>query len=85
MLDVTEHVITVAEGLVGTGGLPSEARVDAPHVAIAAVHGMDYLLTWNCRHIANAALRGTIEERCRAAGFEPPTICTPLELPKEEP
>lgn len=85
VLDVTEDVITLAESLTGAGGLPSEARVDALHVAIAAVHGMDYLLTWNCRHIANAALRGTIEERCRAAGFEPPTICTPLELPKEEP
>lgn len=85
VLDVTEEAITLAEGLVGAGGLPLEARVDALHVAIAAVHGMDYLLTWNCRHIANATLRGTIEERCRDAGFEPPTICTPLELPKEEP
>lgn len=55
----------------------------ALHVAMAAVHGLDYLLTWNCRHIANATLRGKIEELCRAAGFEPPTICTPLELPKE--
>lgn len=50
---------------------------------MAAVHGMDYLLTWNCRHIANATLRVKIEELCRDAGFEPPTICTPLELPKE--
>lgn len=84
VLDVTTEVIALAEDLTGAGGLPSEARVDALHVAIAAVHGMD-LLTWNCRHIANATLRGTIEERCRAAGFEPPAICTPLELPKEEP
>ncbi len=85
VLDLTEDVVPLAESLTGVGGLPSEARVDALHVAIAAVHGMDYLLTWNCRHIANAALRGTIEERCRAAGFEPPTICTPFELPREEP
>ena len=84
VLDVTEEIIALAEGLMGSGGLPPAARVDALHVAAAAVHGMDYLLTWNCRHIANATLRGTIEERCRTAGFEPPTICTPLELPKED-
>jgi hypothetical protein len=83
VLDVTEDAIVLAEKLVAGGGLPSKARVDALHVAIAAVNGMDYLLTWNCRHIANAMLRGRIEELCRDAGFEPPAICTPLELPKE--
>ncbi len=83
ILEVTEDAILLAERLIAGGGLPSPARVDALHVAMATVHGMDYLLTWNCRHIANAALRGKIEELCREAGFEPPTICTPLELPKE--
>lgn len=83
VLEVTEDAIVLAGRLIAGGGLPSQARVDALHVAMAAVHGMDYLLTWNCRHIANATLRGKIEELCREAGFEPPTICTPLELPKE--
>jgi hypothetical protein len=83
VLEVTEDAIQLAEQLIAGGGLPSQARVDALHVAMATVHGMDYLLTWNCRHIANAALRGKIEELCREAGFEPPAICTPLELPKE--
>jgi hypothetical protein len=64
------------------GGLPVEAQVDAFHVSIATVHGMDYLLSWNCRHIANASLRGKIEAICRSAGYEPPVICTPLELMK---
>lgn len=73
----------LAEKLVAGGALPSKARVDALHVAVAVVHGMDYLVTWNCRHIANASLRGRIEDLCRAAGFEPPVICTPLELPEE--
>ena len=50
------------------------------HVAIAAVNGMDYLLTWNCRHLANAAIRGKIEDACREAGMQPPIICTPEEL-----
>jgi hypothetical protein len=83
ILDVTEQAILLAEQLIAGGGLPAQARIDALHVAMAAVHGMDYLLTWNCRHIANAALRGKIEGLCREAGVDPPTICTPLELPKE--
>jgi len=83
VLEVTEDAIVLAGRLITGGGLPSQARVDALHVSMAAVHGMHYLLTWNCRHIANATLRGKIEELCREAGFEPPTICTPLELPKE--
>ena len=84
LLDVTEDAISLGEQLVAGGGLPSKARVDALHVAMAAVHGMSYLLTWNCKHIANAAMRGQIEDLCRAAGFEPPIICTPLELAEEQ-
>ena len=83
ILEVTEDAILLAEKLIAGGGLPPQARVDALHVAMAAVHGLDYLLTWNCKHIANATLRGKIEELCREAGFEPPIICTPLELPRE--
>jgi hypothetical protein len=64
--------------------LPERAAVDALHIAVAAVHGMDYLLTWNCTHIANAALRDPIESVCRAHGYEPPAICTPEELLSEE-
>jgi hypothetical protein len=83
LLEVTEDGIVLAENLVAGDALPPKARVDALHVAMAAVHGMDYLLTWNCKHIANASLRGRIEDLCRAAGFEPPIICTPLELLRE--
>ena len=50
------------------------------HIAAAAVHGLDYLVTWNCKHIANPAMRGTIEVVCRAAGYGAPVICTPPEL-----
>jgi hypothetical protein len=60
--------------------LPPKASVDALHIALAAVNGIKFLLTWNCTHIANAALRSPIERICREAGFEPPTICTPQEL-----
>ena len=57
-----------------------KARLDAVHVEIAAVNGMDYLLTGKCRHLANAAIRGKIEAACRQAGMRPPIICTPEEL-----
>jgi hypothetical protein len=60
--------------------LPSIAAVDALHVSIAAVSGMDFLVTWNCRHLANAIIRPRIETLCRATGYEPPVICTPEEL-----
>jgi hypothetical protein len=53
---------------------------DALHVAVAAVHGMDYLLTWNCRHIANATNRQAITKACDDAGYQTPVICTPEEL-----
>ena len=49
----------------------------------AAVHGLSYLLTWNCSHMATATMRAKIEGVCRAAGFEPPVICTPMELSEE--
>ena len=54
-------------------------------MAVAAVHGVNYLLTWNCKHIANASTRQAIERVCREAGYEPPVICTPEELMNDEP
>jgi len=80
VLSVSAGVRTIANTLIRTGTLPAKARLDAIHVAIAAVNGMDYLLTWNLRHLANAAIRGKIEEACRKAGMRPPVICTPEEL-----
>ena len=80
LLEQTEEATRLAQALVERVPLPERAAVDALHVAIAAVHGMDYLLTWNCTHIANATLRGPIESVCRANGYEPPAICTPDEL-----
>jgi hypothetical protein len=85
LLDLTVDVGALATDLLTKGGLPEKARVDALHVATATVNGMDYLLTWNCKHIANATLRGKIEEICRSAGFAPPIICTPIELSGDEP
>jgi predicted nucleic acid-binding protein len=61
-------------------GLPPSALLDMSHVAVATIHGMHYLLTWNCRHIANARIVRVVERVCRQAGFEPPVLCTPEEL-----
>ena len=60
--------------------MPSKAYVDALHVAVAAAHGIDYLLTWNCTHIANATMQRTIRRVCEDAGLQAVTICTPQEL-----
>ena len=74
----------LAAELVRLGGLPAKAKIDALHIVVASVHGMDYLVSWNCTHIANATIRGRIEGICRGAGFDPPVICTPIELVKEQ-
>lgn len=80
LLELTPEAGRLAREILGHGGMPAKAYVDAVHVALAAVHGLDYLLTWNCSHIANAAMRGKIDSICRSTGFEPPVICTPVEL-----
>jgi len=79
-LGITDAVDTLARKLVSQGAIPTKAVEDALHVAVATAHGMDYLLTWNCKHIANAAMRQAIERVCRDARYEPPVICTPEEL-----
>jgi len=84
MLDPTDAVTRLAEELVRTVPIPQRAAADAVHIATAAVNGMQYLLTWNCTHIANVVLRLRIESACRAFGCEPPLICTPPELPIPE-
>ncbi|WP_295396218.1 type II toxin-antitoxin system VapC family toxin [uncultured Thiodictyon sp.] len=79
-LAVTDEVGELARALIESVPLPPKAQVDAFHIAVAAVNGIDYLLTWNCSHINNAALRPRIDYLCRSMGFEPPIICTPQEL-----
>lgn len=80
ILEVTASALEFATGLINAGVLPPKALVDSIHVATAAVNGIDYLLTWNCKHIANVAIRARIERSCRALGLQPPLICTPEEL-----
>lgn len=79
-IEITEEVEIFAAILLNKVPLPYKAKIDALHIAVATVGGMDYLLTWNCKHIANATLRSRIEAVCRESGYEPPIICTPQEL-----
>jgi predicted nucleic acid-binding protein len=80
LLELSDNVRVLAQALIQSHALPEKAEADAYHVAIAAVNGIAYLLTWNCTHIANAHTRPRIEATCRTLGYEPPVICTPLEL-----
>jgi hypothetical protein len=80
LLEITEEAVALADQLISRGPLPRKAAEDALHIAVAVVNGLDYLLTWNCKHIANAKMRDKIEEVCRLQGYEPIIICTPEEL-----
>lgn len=83
LLAETADCRLLAQKLLTAGGLPTKAASDALHIGVAAVHGMDYLVTWNCKHIANARMLRFVMETCRTAGFEPPVICTPEELAED--
>ncbi len=80
---LTENAVQLAEELVRRGPLPSKAALDALHIAAAVDGGMDYLLTWNFKHLANAAMRSKIDDVCRLFGYVPCVICTPEELSQE--
>jgi len=80
LLELKTEAVTLARALVTGGTVPEKAVEDALHIAVATTHGMDYLLTWNCRHIANATTRNAIAAICRSLGYEAPVICTPEEL-----
>ena len=79
-LELPPGVKPLAEALISRVPLPVKATLDALHISAAAINSVEYLLTWNCRHIANAALRRKIDSTCRDLGYEPPLICTPQEL-----
>ena len=80
LLDVNYRVENLAKNLISNKALPSKSVTDALHIAVAAVHGINYLLSWNCKHIANAEMQGVIEVVCSEEGFKCPKICTPEEL-----
>jgi hypothetical protein len=85
VLETTAEAVELAKDLLRAGALPAKAANDALHIAITATKTVPYLLTWNCRHLANAAMRPVIEKVCSAKGIRAPIICTPEELLEAEP
>jgi predicted nucleic acid-binding protein len=80
LLEITESALSLAEVFIEKGAVPPIAPEDAIHIAVAVVNGIDYLISWNCKHIANAKMRSKIEQVCLSCGYEPIIICTPEEL-----
>lgn len=84
LLLINEQALNIAEALVGQGIIPAKAAEDALHIAVATVYDVDYLLTWNCRHIANPEMQRGIAAYLEQIGLLLPFICTPEELLGEE-
>ena len=83
LLDLTDEANALTKEILGSGLLPADADRDAAHIALATVHEMDVLLSWNCRHIANAAIQARLRRLAEKAGFALPVLCTPDELAGE--
>jgi hypothetical protein len=85
LLETTAAALDLAKELIQAGALPAKAADDALHIAVAATNGVPFLLTWNCRHLANATMRPMIESVCGGKGLKAPIICTPEELLEAKP
>jgi hypothetical protein len=80
VLELRAEAAALAREMVEHGPVPAKAAVDAAHIAIAAVQGVAFLLTWNCKHIANAEMQPELERICRTRGYLLPVLCTPEQL-----
>jgi hypothetical protein len=79
-LELTKDVLELSNELLSTGMMPQNAGNDAIHLCIAAIHSCEYLLTWNCRHLANAEIQRGARSVANAKGWELRIVCTPEEL-----
>ncbi len=80
VLEVLPEANVLAQKLIDAGAVPRNSELDAQHIAIATAHGVDYLVSWNHKHIVNENKREHINQVCQTAGFQPTTLCTPIEL-----
>lgn len=83
LLELTPDVELLVQYIINTNLFPVKALQDVSHIAVAAVHGMEYLLTWNCTHINHATTKEKVRHICEAQGFLFPIICTPEELKED--
>jgi hypothetical protein len=80
VLEITEEAESLAAAIISGGAIPPDAVRDAAHIAIATVNDMNYILTWNCKHLANAQIIRRAAIVCNRRGYSMPVICTPEEL-----
>ena len=80
LLDATPEAFELARGLVERGTIPPRKVADAAHIAVATVHHIQFLLTWNCTHLANAEILAQVQAICAKLGYAAPIVCTPEEL-----
>jgi predicted nucleic acid-binding protein len=80
VLEIVPEVARLAESYFAATVIPEKARADSYHLALAAWHGMEYLLSWNCTHIVSGRVRRQIEEINAEHGIRTPVMCTPEEL-----
>lgn len=80
LLTIDDATMQLAQALVGSGLIPTKATADATHVAIASRYEIDFLLTWNCTHIANAQILRGLSTVVQKNGYTLPVVCTPIEL-----
>jgi hypothetical protein len=83
-LQVTDEVVSLAKILIAPGLLPQKAASDALHLSLSTIHKVDYLLTWNCRHLDNAEFKSEARRLLTVKGYFIPEICTPQELIGDE-
>ncbi|VXD15042.1 conserved hypothetical protein [Planktothrix paucivesiculata PCC 9631] len=79
-LELTEEATDLAQEFLQQSNLPQKASNDALHIALATVYGLNYLLTWNCKHMANSQIQRKLSEISCNLGYTLPFICTPYEF-----
>ena len=79
-LPITEEILALAEKLLEATAVPRTSFDDAVHIATASVSGMDFLVSWNCKHIANPMTKPIIRKTLECFGYNYPEICTPLDM-----
>ncbi len=84
LIEFNDESKDLAKQILQQNVLPPKAALDVFHIAVTTVHQLDFLLTLNCKHIANAFIFRRIEKICRQFGFEPPVVCTPQEILQKE-
>lgn len=82
-LAMSPEAALLAQFLLDAGAVPVNSRSDAQHISIATVQSLDYLITWDFKHIVNKTMRQYIDKVCRNAGYSPTNLCTPIDLIEE--